>query len=175
MSEARSKPLSPPTPGVETAPSRPGAWQTCTFKVTYLRDPEIWRTIEITAQQNLHDLHNAIQEAFDFDNDHLYSFYLSGRAWDQASEYAHPSADGPNAAQARIGELNLRMKHRLLYLFDYGDEHRFEVQLIAINPDATKGDYPRVIEKHGDDPEQYPGWDEDGEWDEDEDWDEEED
>ena len=173
LSEARAKPPAIPASAVETTPARPGAWQTYTFKVTYLRDPEIWRTIEIAARQNLHDLHNAIQEAFDFDNDHLYSFYLSGRAWDKTSEYAHPSANGPNAAQARIGELNLRMKHRLLYLFDYGDEHRFEVQLIASNPDAPQADYPRVIEKHGDNPEQYPGWDED-EWDEAEDWDEEE-
>jgi len=173
LGEAREKPpVSLVIP--EQPPRKPGALQTYTFKVTYLRDPEVWRIIEISERQNLHDLHGAIQEAVNFDNDHLYSFYLSGRAWDKATEYAHPSSDGPSAARLKMGDLNLRMKQRILYLFDYGDEHHFTVQLVAINSDAPQTiDYPRIVERHGDDPEQYPGWDDEEEWDEEE-WDEEE-
>jgi hypothetical protein len=127
-----------------------------TFKVTYLRNPDVWRTIEVGADQTLDDLHHAILEAVDFDPDHLYSFYLSNRAWDQSSEYAHPHADGPSAARVKIGDLNLRTKQRFLYLFDYGDEHRFEVQVIDVNPEAAKdGDYPRIVEVHGANPVQY--------------------
>jgi hypothetical protein len=60
--------------------------------------------------------------------------------------------------------LNWRLEQRFLYLFDYGDEHRFEVQLLAINPAAAKGKYPRIVEQHGENPSQY-GWDEeDEEW-----------
>jgi len=55
----------------------------------------------------------------------------------------------------KIRDLNMRMKQRFLYLFDYGDEHRFEVQLVGINPDAPKGKYPRVVERHGKNPRQY--------------------
>jgi hypothetical protein len=168
LSEARTKPPTPPTSNVKTTPRRPGVLQTYTFKVTYLRDPEVWRIIEMTERQTLHDLHNAIQDAVDFDNDHMYSFYMNGQAWDNTVEYAHPSADAPSAAGVRIGDFGLRIKHRFLYLFDYGDDQRFEVQLININPDAPKADYPRITEQHGDNPEQYPGWDEDEEWDEDE-------
>ena len=39
---------------------------------------------------------------------------------------------------------------------------------MGINPDAPKGDYPRVVEHHGKNPSQYAGWD-DEEWEEDED------
>lgn len=57
----------------------------------------------------------------------------------------------------KIGDLRLRMKQRFLYLFDYGDEHHFEVQLVGINPDAPKKRYPRVVGKRGKAPSQY-GW-----------------
>jgi len=141
----------------EVPPRRPGALQTYTFKATYLRKPSVWRTIEIAEHQSLDDLHYAIQETVDFDADHLYSFFMSGQAWDDSTEYASPHTNGPSTARVKIRDLNLRMKQRFLYLFDYGDEHRFEVQLVGINPDAPKGDYPRVVERHGKNPTQYPG------------------
>ena len=34
-------------------------------------------TLEIDGASTLDDLHNAIQRAVDFDNDHLYEFYIS--------------------------------------------------------------------------------------------------
>lgn len=160
LAEARAAPPAPPPPEPDRPARRPGALLTYTFKVTYLYDPEVWRTIEIAEGQSLHDLHWAIQDAVDFDADHLYSFFMSGRAWDQSSEYAHPYADGASAAKVKIGDLNLRMKQRFLYLFDYGDQHRFDVQLVGANPEAPQGDYPRVVERHGEDPVQYPMWDE---------------
>src|SRR5262249_51784805 len=55
---------------------------------------DIWRRVELRGEQTLHDLHMAIQQAFDFDNDHLYAFFLSNRAWDEASEYVSPFSDG---------------------------------------------------------------------------------
>ncbi|HEY68139.1 MAG TPA: plasmid pRiA4b ORF-3 family protein [Thermoflexia bacterium] len=155
LAEARATPPAPPPPPPEEPARRPGALQTYTFKVTYLRKPSVWRTIEIAENQTLHDLHYAIQKAVDFDADHLYSFFMSGQAWDDSTEYAHPYAKGPSAANVKIRDLNMRMKQRFLYLFDYGDEHRFEVQLVGINPDAPKGKYPRVVERHGKNPRQY--------------------
>jgi len=171
--QARAAPPAPLPSAPEPPPRRPGALQTYTFKVTYLRDPDIWRTIEIAENQSLDDLHYAIQHAVDFDADHLYSFFMSGQPWDDETEYASPHAQGRSAARVRIGDLNLRMKQRFLYLFDYGDEHHFEVQLVGVNPEAPKGKYPRVVERHGKNPPQYDlDWEEEGEWDEDEDWEE---
>jgi hypothetical protein len=158
LDKARATPPAPPPPPPEKPAPRPGAIQTYTFKVSYLYDPDVWRTIEIAENQTLDDLHDAILYTVDFDPDHLYSFYMSGRAWDDSTEYASPLADGPSAAKVKIGDLNLRMKQRFLYLFDYGAEHRFEVQLVDANPDAPKDeDYPRTLERHGKSPSQY-GW-----------------
>jgi hypothetical protein len=147
---------------VQTPPpkpvAKPGAVLTYTFKVTYLRKPRVWQLIEIAENQTLDDLHDAILSAVDFDADHLYSFFMSGRAWDETTEYASPYAEGHSAARVKIGDLRLRMRQKFLYLFDYGDEHRFEVQLVGINPEAPKGRYPRIVESHGKAPPQYGGW-----------------
>lgn len=156
------------TSGNDKPPSA-GMIQVYTFKVTYLNAPGIWRVIEIPADRTLDDLHAAIQHAVDFDFDHLYSFFLSGRAWDEDSEYASPGAEGRSAARVRLRDLNLRVNQRFLYLFDYGDEHRFEVKLVDVNPNAPKGAYPRVVERHGKNPPQYPEWEDE---DEEEDWEE---
>jgi len=143
----------------EPPTAQPGAVLTFTFKVTYLRDPDVWRVIEIREDQTLDDLHYAIQVAVDFDADHLYSFYMSNRAWDEMTEYSSPYAQGPSAGGVKIRDLTLRMKQRFLYLFDYGDEHRFEVQLVDVDPGApTEEDYPRIVESHGEEPVQYGGW-----------------
>ncbi|MGD2207559.1 MAG: hypothetical protein PVH17_12360 [Anaerolineae bacterium] len=124
-------------------------------KVTYLRDSKVWREIEIAGDQTLDDLHYAIQKAVNFDADHLYSFFLSNRAWDRSTEYSSPHADGPSATRVKIEDLRLRMKQRFLYLFDYGDEHQFEVQLVGTNLDAPKDAYPKVVARHGKAPDQY--------------------
>lgn len=48
----------------------------------------IWREIAIAANQTLADLGEAIPRAFGLEDPHLWSFFLSGRAWDRATEYA---------------------------------------------------------------------------------------
>ncbi|MBC8449852.1 MAG: SEC-C domain-containing protein [Chloroflexi bacterium] len=156
--EARATPLPEAAPPLPQPVARSGAVLTYTFKVTYQRKRSVWQLIEIAADQTLDDLHYAILSAVDFDSDHLYSFYMSGRAWDDSTEYASPYADGPSADEVKIGDLSLRMKQKFLYLFDYGDEHRFDVQLVGVNPEAAKGQYPRIVESHGKPPQQYGGW-----------------
>ncbi len=64
--------------------------KTYTFHVWLPNYDGVSRKIEMRADQTLEDLHLAIQDAFEFDYDHLYSFFMSGRAWDRATEYKLP-------------------------------------------------------------------------------------
>ncbi len=132
------------------------------FKVELERAAEVWRIIEIRGDQNLDRLHCAIQSAFNWDDDHLYSFYLSGRHWDQASEYSSPRTDGkPRMAnETEIDSLGLAVGRRIAYLFDYGDEWRHRIKLLEIFDDSDGTRYPRIVESHGNPPPQYPDWDE---------------
>jgi hypothetical protein len=119
-----------------------------------------WRKIEISSTHTLLDLHNAIQNAFQFDSDHLYSFFMDGIPWSD-EKFSSPYEDeGPHVDEVRIGELGLAKGQTILYLFDYGDEWRFSVTLEEIQQDKPHPKKPRIIESKGKNPEQYPNWEE---------------
>ncbi|GFP31156.1 hypothetical protein HKBW3S44_00911 [Candidatus Hakubella thermalkaliphila] len=126
------------------------------FRVELDWDQDVWRKIEILGTQTLHDLHDAIQEAFDWDDDHLYAFFLSNKAWDRTSEYVHPKADGRKANKVQIASLGLRPRKKFLYIFDFGDELRHRIQFLGLRSDPLPGNYPRIVESHGEAPPQYP-------------------
>lgn len=145
------------------------------FQVKLQWMPEVWRRIEMTGDQTLHDLHNTIQNAFNWDDDHPYAFFLSGKPWDNATAYESPFiGEGRSAAAHRLEHLPLKQGKQFLYIFDFGDDLRHEIKLEAVLPDKLQpgANYPRVSEVHGAAPPQYPDEeDEDGE-EEDEDEDE---
>jgi len=144
--------------------------RTYIFKVELSEDPPIWRDIEIRADQTLHDLHEAIFRAYNRDDDHMYSFFLTNKPWDASGEYAHPLAGAEgDAAKTTVEELGLRRGKVFLYVFDYGDEWWHRITLLDKHEEAEEGEdvvYPRVIAAEGESPPQY--WDEE-DWEEDED------
>ncbi|GEM_PF-699296 len=159
-------------PGRRPRPSRQaqhGTVKTWVLRVNHRALPKVWRDIEIAADQTLEDLHLMIQQAFAWNDDHLYSFFMSGQAYDQASEIGSPwSETARHTHQVTIGSLELKERARFLYYFDYGDSHEFDVQVKHINAAAPKGSYPRVVAQHGQAPPQYPDVDEETgemEWD----------
>ena len=138
---------------------------------------DIWREIEIAANQTLGALGEAIPLAFGFDDPHLWAFFLSGKPWARATEYALDSTPDifggsrPRAARrARIDEVPLpgaAGKKEFLFLFDYGDQWHFGVKLVRTSETVAPGaQYPRVTASHGEAPPQYPHLDEDDDWDE---------
>jgi hypothetical protein len=66
-----------------------------TFHVSLPGMGRLWRKIEMRADQTLEDLHFAIQDAYGWGADHLYSFFMSGRAWDGSTEYRLPEDCDP--------------------------------------------------------------------------------
>jgi hypothetical protein len=129
---------------------------------------QIWRELELTGGQTLGDLGEAIPLAFGFDDPHLWSFFLSGKPWDGATEYARspsPSDGRPALAADRLRIRDALAGKEFLFLFDYGDEWHFGVRLVCTStapaPDAQ---YPRVVASRGQVPPQYPPVEE--EWDE---------
>ena len=148
-----------------------GARTVYRFLVTLEWEPEVWRRIEVRGDQTLHDLHEAIQEAFDWDDDHLYAFFLSGKAWDEDTAYESPMSDGRSAARYRLEHLPLRRGKKLLYIFDFGDELRHIIRLEAVVPNGIEPDveYPRITERHGANVPQYPDADDEEDWEDEDD------
>lgn len=160
-------------PGPTEAPSPEAQSTLYTMQVTLQGDEfqpkgadRPWRRIEARGDQTLHDLHLAIQDAFGWDNDHLYAFFMTGKAWDQRDAYYSPfDQDEEQIASAvRIDDLGLRARRTFLYLFDFGDELRHTVKVESVKPGGVQADvaYPRIIERHGDNVPQYPYADDEG-------------
>jgi hypothetical protein len=57
-----------------------------------------------------------------------------------------------------IGQLDLWLRQHFLYIFDFGDDWRFDVELIEIRDEPHKGK-PKVLESKGKNPKQYRGED----------------
>src|SRR6266498_1987359 len=172
--------------------SRPRASASRTYAYTFrirIRDgiyapPDaetIWREIELRGDQTLADLGEEIPPAFDFDNDHLWSFFLSGKRWDESTEYPGVQMDDVRGIRRRTAD-RLRIRdapagREFLFLFDYGDEWLFGVKLVRTGEVEPAASYPRVVASHGEAPPQYPDaedWDDEDDEDEEDEEDEEE-
>ena len=129
-------------------------------------DSTISRTFEIEGTDSLYDLHMAIQSGFGWDNDHMFSFFLSDEIWDSQNEYkGNPIGEharssfgdiSKSAAETEIGDLPLKAGSIFKYLFDYGDEivHNVTVLDVFENNDPEPV-FPRMIRSIGDAPPQY--------------------
>lgn len=126
---------------------------TYVFKVSLKKS--VWRRIELSSDHTLLDLHDSIQYAYGFDDDHLYSFFMDGKLWSDEKFTSPYDDEGPHVDAVRIGELGLSVGQKILYLFDYGDMWRFRVELEEIRTEGSKPSEPKIIESKGKSPKQY--------------------
>ena len=119
-----------------------------------------WKaTIEIDSSSTLEDLHFIIQDAVEFDNDHLYEFYVSRTE----RSYKRVRYDDENEGiyDITLDDLfPLEKNNKLFYLFDYGDHWLFRILKSRKKPhEPEKGKtYPHIVKQVGNKPEQYPDW-----------------
>jgi Plasmid pRiA4b ORF-3-like protein len=130
-------------------------------------DPYSWgdrvtRRLALRGDETLEALHRLIQEAFEWDDDHLYSFWLDGKFWGaQETEYTSPlNLVSPldlfdreaKSARVEIGELGLEPRQKIAYVFDFGDEWRVRLSLRETRSDGETG----ILDRKGESPPQYP-------------------
>ena len=58
---------------------------------------EVSRTVELSAEDTLWDLHDVIQKAFDWNDDHLFEFFVSGKLRDRKSRYVRQPRGGTSS------------------------------------------------------------------------------
>ena len=135
--------------------------QTYVFTAELVGFEGVRRTISVRDDLTLVDLHYALQSAFGWDDDHLYSFWLDGTFWGgEDAHYMHPyhatSLDPPGkSACARLDELALTQGQRLAYEFDFDRGWRVELALREIRAAEGGRAVARCIERVGTAPPQY--------------------
>lgn len=136
---------------------------TCVFRVSL--GPKLYRDIEIPSTKKLYDLAAAIVSAFGFYFDHAFGFYssLKGDIFSSPVKYelfadmddiGEPS-DAGSVEKTRISEAFPEIGHKMTFLFDYGDEWRFRIELIGKGAKEQGVEYPKVRKKAGRAPKQY--------------------
>lgn len=137
----------------------PGVWQ---FKVSW---GKVWRRIVIPADAWMDELAYAILDAFEFDDDHLYAFQLRNKLG-RSIEITHSAVDDARyfTDDFAVGALPLDPGQTMTFLFDFGDNWQFHVQLEEIRPDDHKVKKAKVIAKKGKAPAQYGDSDWDDDW-----------
>ncbi|ATW26816.1 IS1096 element passenger TnpR family protein [Candidatus Formimonas warabiya] len=137
-----------------------------------------YRVIACPEKISLYQLGETIIESFDFSFDHAFGFYDNIKNWYRSQEGYELFADlgekdsFPGVKRAQAAKVFPELKKKMLFLFDYGDEWRFVVQLIKIEEPEENVKYPLVIQAVGD-ISQYGGGEDDEDWEEDdgeEDW-----
>jgi hypothetical protein len=120
------------------------------------------RVIEAPEDMDLFDLHLYIQEIINFDNDHLFEFFV-GKNW-RKRERVFGDEDEFGFEDVEGLDINLKKIYpmkgsNLYYHFDFGDSWIFKIKKGKKKKYVEKGiTYPRVIESEGENPEQYPSW-----------------
>jgi hypothetical protein len=117
--------------------------------------------LAVLERQPLTALHDAIQQAFGWYDDHLYSFWLDG-SFVGSSEVELTTPDAPDegvaTADVPLAEVDLQLGQRIGYVFDFGDDWRVRVTLCE-RVAAEPVDHPRVLELRGTPPPQYAALD----------------
>ncbi|MGB2986730.1 MAG: hypothetical protein WBE26_12705 [Phycisphaerae bacterium] len=134
----------------------------------------ICRTIQIRGNQTLEDLHHAIFDAFDREDEHMYEFQVGGkgpmdpkaRRYVLSGEFedsaARTSMAAGDVARTPIGSLGLKKGDAFGYWFDFGDDWWHQIDVVDIDEKAGRGKYPKVTKRVGKSPPQYVDWDQEG-------------
>ena len=118
-------------------------------------------TIEISLDHSLEVLHLAIQNAVDFENDHLYEFIVGSNP--RARSTINFDCQSDDIYETTVQKLLEGSKgKKVFYYFDFGDSWLFQLKKSRKKPVTENSDkfYPRVVSENGKKPTQYPDWDE---------------
>ncbi len=119
------------------------------------------RVLAIAEGSALYNLAESIVESFDFDFDHAFGFYSNLKNSTNSKEGYELFADIGEESEfegverTKIKKVFDKLGKRMLFLFDYGDDWHFTVELQRVKSSKENVKYPLVVESVGDPPPQY--------------------
>ncbi|WP_067587680.1 IS1096 element passenger TnpR family protein [Endozoicomonas ascidiicola] len=119
---------------------------------------EDWQCeLALEESTTLEALHRTIQRAVDFDDDHMFEFYIART--ERSGERQRFECDDSSDMSCQLKDLfPLEKGRKLFYWFDYGDDWKFQISRSRKKPFVPEPGvkYPRVVSEEGVRPVQYP-------------------
>lgn len=150
--------------------------RTVVIRAKVMESKRIYRDVEISSDSTLEDLALAIVEVFGWDCDHCYGFYSHlGQSLHDSEEsyelFADLAEEDGSAMDVRDGVLGVKdtaigdvfenRGKKMQFLFDYGDDHRFELEARGFDETMPGVLYPRLMSAKGELGPQYPDYNDD--------------
>ncbi|MCL9790304.1 Uncharacterised protein [Streptococcus pneumoniae] len=97
--------------------------------------------------------------SFDFANDRAHAFFMDNVEWSHADSYffSFVSDDVEERYTENVYLDSLSVKQKFKFIFDFGDEWRFECQVLR--EIETEDEEAYLVRSVGTSPEQYPDYD----------------
>jgi hypothetical protein len=109
-------------------------------------DPLIWRQVEVPTSITLKGLHDVVQAAMGWDDQHLWEFRIGRQVYGQPMRGESWGADPIlSAAKVLLGEILKPRKTVIDYIYDMGDSWEHRLTLTDVRPGAPDTAYPRYI------------------------------
>ncbi len=133
------------------------------YKIRIILDAQedIFRDIEIEANNTLEDFHNAIAQAFGFLGNEMASFYTCDDRWNQDEEIAlfDMSENGSDLrlmTECLLEEIITEQTPKLIYVYDFLSMWTFFVELADIVEKEDGKPYPNMLFSFGELPDSPP-------------------
>ena len=124
------------------------------FRVILDAEEDVFRDIEIMADNTLEDLHNTILQSFGFDGTEMASFYISDDDWNQGEEISQfDMVEGGSSVrlmnETTLDDILSEEQTKLIYVYDFLSMWTFMVELAEIAEPEPGMDYPNLMFVHG--------------------------
>ena len=124
------------------------------FRVILDAEEDVFRDIEIMADNTLEDLHNVILQSFGFDGTEMASFYISDDDWTQGEEISQFDMEEGGSSIRLMNETSLddvvnEDQTKVIYVYDFFSMWTFLVELAEITEPDSQMDYPNLMFVHG--------------------------
>ena len=138
-----------------------------TFRVRMEEKKGVVREFQIPATISLYRLAETIIDSIGWDFDHAFGFYNNLKGYFDSTEMFELFSDMEAAEPRRNGVIPRGVKKtristafkspgdKMLFLFDYGDEHIFHVEFLGKSKKEEGTVYPRMVTRKGVAPRQY--------------------
>ena len=125
-----------------------------------------YRTLAVPSSWSLYRFAEFIIASFSFDFDHCFGFfdnlkniYRSQEAYELFKDIGEDTNSG-SVKTNKLDKVFHPIGKKMCFMFDYGDDWRFLVELKDEMEVPAIKEYPKLLESKGKAPEQYPDYDE---------------